>query len=383
MTWQETMRERFPICRQQCYLDAAFGNGGCKASQEALELFFEEQFSGRAEGKKRWNEAADQVRALSAELLGGVCPEQIAITKNTVEGLNIIARGFPWQEGDNVILNDQEHTSNLMPWLALKQQGVDCRIVKAQNAVLTAEMIEEQMDEHTRMVAVSHVQSATGYRCDLPKLAQLCHERGVFLVVDAIQSLGVLPCNAKDWGVDAVAAGGHKGLLAVTGVGILYTSEKLLSQLRPLYGGSSPVDSIDRRLWENRCSDERSARKLELSNLNYPGIYALRAGLQLILDIGVERIWEHIAPLAKTLNEGLRNIGYAVITPQDREQSAGIVSLSVPQPLHMKDWFAQQGICISKMDAGYVRFSLGAFSNDADIQRALQAAEEYYHLFVK
>lgn len=377
MTWQEKIREQFPICRQQTYLDAAFSNGGCKASQAALELFFEEQFSGQAEGKKRWNEAADQVRALSAELLGGVCAEHIAITKNTVEGLNIIAQGFPWQEGDNVIINDQEHTSNLMPWLALKQGGVECRIVKARNAEISVEQIEELIDEHTRIVAISHVQSATGYRCDLQELAQLCHQHQIFLVVDAIQSLGLLPCNAKDWGIDAVAAGGHKSLLSVTGVGILYTSERLLSRLRPLYGGSSPVDSIDRTVWENRCSDQQSARKLELSNLNYPGIYALRAGLQLILDSGVEHIWEHVAPLAQALNAGLRERGYQVVTPLGTEHSSGIVSLSVPDPVGMKTWFGQKGITISKMDAGYVRFSLGAFSNESDVQQALNAAEEY------
>lgn len=378
MKGQNEIRELFPLCGVQTYLDAAFGNGGCKCAAMAMEQFFEEQFSGKAEGKKKWNEATEETRALAAELLGGVESKQVTFTKNTVEGLNVIAQAFPWKEGDNVVLNDQEHTSNLMPWLALKQRGVDCKMVKGVDCKLPLEAIEEAIDERTRIVAISHVQSATGYRVDLQKLAEICHKRNVFLVVDAIQSLGAAPCDAKAWGVDAIAAGGHKALLAVPGVGILYIAPELLRILRPIYSGYSPVCGIDRELWLNTCSDEDSARKLELSNLNYPGIYALRAGLKLILEIGVENIWANISALAEKLDSGLRKIGYHVISAEDKEHRAGIVSLSVEDPVGMKAWFGERGIIISKMDAGYVRFSLGIYSNEEDVEKALAAAEEYF-----
>ena len=379
MSWQKKVRSLFPICEQQVYLDEAFGNGGCKASKVAMEQFFEEQFSGRAEGKKRWNEATEETRQLAAQLLGGVNAKNIAFTKNTVEGINIIAQAFPWQEGDKVLLNDQEHTSNLMPWLALKQRGVICDVIKASNYSLPVEELESAMDEHTRIVAISHVQSATGYRCDLQRLAEICHQRGIFLVVDAIQSLGLCPCDANEWGVDAIAAGGHKSLLAVPGVGILYVSPALLAKLRPLYAGSSAVCSIDREQWINAYSDETMAQKLELSNLNYPGIYALREGLKLILDVGVENIWAHVSALSAKLNAALREIGYEVVTSAKQEHQAGIVSVSVKDPLGMKAWFAQRGITISKMDAGYVRFSLGAYTNEIDVDKAIEAAREYYY----
>ena len=379
MSWQKKVRSLFPICEQQVYLDEAFGNGGCSASMVAMEKFFEEQFSGRAEGKKRWNEATEETRQLAAQLLGGVDTKNIAFTKNTVEGINIIAQAFPWQEGDKVLLNDQEHTSNLMPWLALKQRGVICDVIKASNYSLPVEELEAAMDEHTRIVAISHVQSATGYRCDLQRLAEICHQRGIFLVVDAIQSLGLCPCDANEWGVDAIAAGGHKSLLAVPGVGILYISPALLAKLRPLYAGSSAVCSIDREQWINAYSDETMAQKLELSNLNYPGIYALREGLKLILEVGVENIWAHVSALSAKLNAALREIGYEVVTSAEQEHQAGIVSVSVKDPLGMKAWFAQRGITISKMDAGYVRFSLGAYTNEIDVDKAIEAAREYYY----
>jgi len=383
MEWnQKEIRKLFPICEQQVYLDSAFGNGGNRIAFEAVEQFFREQFSGEAKGKSKWNEAADDVRRLAAQLLGGVDAKNIAITKNTVEGINMIAQAFPWQEGDKVILNDQEHTSNLMPWLSLKQRGVACHIVKGKNYQLPIEDIAAAMDEHTRIVAISHVQNATGYRSDLKQLSKLCHERGIFLVVDAIQSLGSIPFNAKEWGVDAVAAGGHKALLAVPGVGILYTAPQLLSLLDLPYAGASAVNNINREVWVNSCSDKNSALKLELSNLNYLGIYALRAGLQLLLDVGIENIWAHISALSQKLNASLRQLGYSVVSADKEEHRSSVVSVSVPDPLHMKQWFAEQGITISKMDAGYVRFSLGIFSNDADVEKALKAAENYYK-FIK
>ncbi len=378
MSWQKELRDMFPVCEVQTYLDSAFGNGGCRAAKDAMEHFFMESFSGKAEGKKYWNQAADDVRKLSAELLGGVEPQHIAITKNTVEGLNIIAQAFPWQEGDNVILNDQEHTSNLMPWLALKDRGVNCKMVRGENYRVQLEAIEAAMDEHTRIVAISHVQNATGYRSDLKKLAELCHKRGIFLVVDAIQTLGVLPCDAKTWGIDAVASGGHKNLLAVPGVGILYIAPQLLHMLKPCYGGSSAVNGINREQWENACSDENSAVKLELSNLNYPGLYALRAGLEVLLRTGIDMIWEHISALSKKLNIALREIGYTVVSAEEEECRSSVVSVSVPNPLEMKAYFAERNIIISKMDAGYVRFSLGIFSNDKDIEKAIEAARSYY-----
>ena len=378
MNWQKEIRELFPVCQVQTYLDSAFGNGGCRIARDAMEQFFMESFSGKAEGKKYWNQAAEDVRRLSAELLGGVEPQHISITKNTVEGLNIIAQAFPWQAGDNVILNDQEHTSNLMPWLALKDRGVNCKMVRGENCRLPLEAIEAAMDEHTRIVAISHVQNATGYRTDLKKLAELCHQRGIFLVVDAIQTLGVLPCDAKAWGIDAVASGGHKNLLAVPGVGILYIAPKLLKLLKPCYGGSSAVNGINRELWENTCSDENSAVKLELSNLNYPGLYALRAGLELLLHTGIDNIWEHISELSKKLNTALREIGYCVVSEEEEEHRSSVVSVSVPNPLEMKAYFGEQGVIISKMDAGYVRFSLGIFSNEEDIEKAIKVAAAYY-----
>jgi len=372
--WQQSIREQFPVCTARTYMDIGLSNGGCMAALRAVEDYFAECF----EGKKPGSEAAAEARELAAKLLGGVSPDSIALVKNTTEGINIIAQGFPWREGDNVVVADQEHTANLMPWLALKSRGIECRIVKSENYGLPAEAFEAAVDDRTRIVAVSHVMNATGFKNDIGRLAAFCRSKSVFLVVDAIQTLGVMPCDAKSWGVDAVAAGGHKSLLAVPGIGVLYAAPGLSKLLRPVYAGASSVCGVDREGWENVCSDETSARKLEFGSTNSPGVYALRAGLKLILDIGVDRIWENVSRLSDRLYASLREIGYNVVTPEDAGHRANIVSVAVPDPLHMKQWFNERGVAVSKMDAGYVRFSVGIFSNDADIDRAVETAREYY-----
>lgn len=379
----DKIRALFPVCSKKIYLEAGLSNGGCMIAKEAMDLYFEENFTGILEGKKQWNEAADEVRKLAASLLGGVSPDGIAITKNTVEGLNIISQSFPFEKGDNVVIGSDEHISNVMPWLALKDKGVDVRIVPSENHRLSPDIFEKYIDEHTKIVAVSHVQAPTGYKCDIKALAEICHKNGAFLVVDAIQSLGLIEVNAKEWGIDAVSSGAHKNLLSVTGVGLLYIAPQLMKMLKPNYAGSSAVRSFDRDTWTNTLKDEMNGRKFELSNLNYPGIYTLRAALKFILDVGIKNIEAHVAKLSKKMNDGLREIGYDVATPANADERAGINSVVVPDLAHMKAWFGERNIAISKMDLGFVRLSLGIFSNEEDVDIALKYARQYYEEFVK
>ncbi|MBQ5813485.1 MAG: aminotransferase class V-fold PLP-dependent enzyme [Clostridia bacterium] len=376
------LRDQFPICKTTVYLESAFYNGGCIAAKEAIDEYFELSFSGGLKGKSQWTQKAEDTRASASRLIGCTDPHSIAFTKNTVEGLNLIARSFPWRKGDNIIITDQEHTSNLMPWLALKDMGVECRIVKAESFALPVERFCEFADDRTRMIAVSHVQASTGYVCDLEALGSFCRERGIFLVVDAIQSLGLMPFKAEEWGIDAVSAGGHKGLLAVPGIGLLYVSPRLLPLLTPAYVGSSHAWSIDRENWKNVCTHPGDARKLEQSNLNYPGIYALNAGLRLIETYGINNISGHIGSLSQMLFDGLKNIGYDIVTPEDKAARHSIISVSVPDPDGMKAFMAEHNVAVSRMDAGFVRFSLGGCSSKEDVAAALRAAEIYYDLFV-
>ncbi len=381
--WQKEFRALFPNCEKRVYLEAAVQNGGCTRVEAAVKSFFDEYYAGVIDGKHRWNDAADETRELLAELLGGVSPKHIAFTKNTVEGLNMIARGFPFKEGDNVVIAEIEHSSNVFPWLMLKEKGVEVRMVRAEGDQLPARLYEEHMDENTRIVAVSHVQAPNGYRHDLKELADVCHKYGAYLVVDAIQSLGMVPFDAIGWGVDAVSSGCHKNLLALPGVGFMYMKPELMRLVKPVFAGANAVLDVDKRNWTVVCKDEEDARKYEMSNLSYAAIYSLREGLKIVKEIGVENIQAWVAPLSAKMNKGLRDIGYYVATPEDPERRSNINSVVVPDLAGMRKWFIERGVWISKMDAGYIRFSLGGFSNEDDVNAGLDMAAGYYEKFVK
>lgn len=379
MNWQEEMRKSFPISEKKTYMEMGFFNGGATFVADAYRLFFDECFSGKYRGKSQWYAAECETRELLAQLLGGVPAKNIAYTKNTSEGLNIIAHGFDWKPGDNVITNDQEHVSNLYPWLNLERtRGVECRVIKGVDHRLPLELYEKAVDEHTRMIAVSHVEAPTGYRVDLEELSKFCHERGIFLVTDCIQSLGIVECNAKKWKLDAVASGIHKGLLAIPGTGLLYLSDQLMEHLTPVFCGFSDVSTIHHdEHWTSDITDKTDARQFEVSNRNYPGIYGLRAGLQKILEIGVDNIEEYILGLSDKLNQGLRDLGYNVITPAERKYRANLNSVIVPDLDGMKEYCYQHNLAVSKMDLGTVRFSMGVYSNMQDVEHALEVAEAY------
>ncbi len=381
--WQKGFRALFPNCEKRVYLEAAVENGGCAAVEEAMRQFFGECYAGVMDGKRHWDDVADETRSLIGGLLGGVSPKYIAFTKNTVEGLNMIARGFPWQKGDNVVCADIEHSSNLFPWLMLKGQGVEVRIVRAEEHELPARLYEPLIDERTRIVAVSHVQAPNGYKHDLKELAEICHKKGAWLVVDAIQSLGIEPFDAPGWEVDAVVSGCHKNLLAFPGVGFMYIRPEMLKLIDPVFAGANSAIRIDKSDWSVKILDAENAKKFDMSNLAYGAIYALRAGIGLINSIGVENIRQHIAPLSARMNSGLREIGYRVATPADPARRSAINSVVVPDLAGMRQWMISQGVWVSKMDAGYIRFSLGAYSNESDVEAGLAKAAEYYDLFVK
>ena len=161
MTALSIFRANNPLCFTHTYLASAFHNGGTISSRRGIDRYFTDCEKYGAHAKKSWNATADETRKLACLLVGGESSRGIAFTKNTVEGLNLIARAFPWQKGDNIVVSDQEHTSNLMPWLALKDIGVECRVVKAESYSPDVDNFAAVVDEHTRMIAVSHVQAST------------------------------------------------------------------------------------------------------------------------------------------------------------------------------------------------------------------------------
>ncbi|EOH86503.1 aminotransferase class V-fold PLP-dependent enzyme [Enterococcus pallens] len=387
MDWQTTYRQQFPVAEQCIYLDNAYDCGGTAIARKAPEKYFDDWEYGAVRnerggpGRATLFKTLDATRELLNQLVGGLGADQIAFTRNTNEGINAILQGFDFQPGDNIVTSRQEHPSVLMPCLnAARTRGVEARVIPArEDGQVLIEELTAAADDRTRMILVSHVQSATGYRIDLEKLGRWCHVRGIFLIVDAIQSLGLQPFLAQKWHVAAVAAASYKGLCGVNSTAFTYYHPELLKHIWPVYTAANSFIHIEEAdgQYSLSCSEDTKAGKMENSSLDNLGIYVLHDALQEILAIGPDTIWQHIRTLYDQLHAGLVELGYEVVTPAKEAAHCGILSLKTDQLQWMFDYFRSKNVCLSISADQFIRFSLGAFNNQEDIDQLLAIAGDY------
>jgi len=230
MDWQ-TLREEFPITRNYNFQNhAAVAPVSRRSAQAACSYL--EQASGSAYLEGHFYRHADHVRAQIAQLINAN-PDEVTFCKNTSEGLSLVANGLSWNSGDNIVTTNVEFAANMYPWMALRPRGVQVRMVFEEDGRIPLERIFESIDSRTRLVTISSVQFASGFRTDLATLGEYCQSKGVFLCVDVIQSLGAFPIDAKAMNIDFLAADGHKWLCAPEGIGIFFVRKELQGHLRP------------------------------------------------------------------------------------------------------------------------------------------------------
>lgn len=360
------VRDEFPVMRQWLYLDSAHQAPLANCVRRAIESWLQDS-SDSAGPKPKWLDRVEHVRGRAARFLGAETDE-VAFTKNTSEGLNIAANALPLQPGDNVLLIEGDHPNNAYAWLNLARKGVEVRFVRLEGGVANADLFAPHLDERTRAISLSHVTFHAGHVNDLASIGALCGRHGIYLVVDAMQSVGVLPIDVKSLGISLLAAGCHKGLLTPQGLGLLY-ADASLTELRPAYLAvaslaSPPADLIAQ---PGRLEPALAARRFELGNFNLLGIHALDMALDLIERTKVPRIQEHVRQLGDRLMAHMDEIGVALVGPRGREQRAHIYVLDLPA----NDWlayFADHRIRVSPERDG-IRVSFGMFNEMSDVDR--------------
>ena len=201
-------------------------------SAEMLRSWVDEQ---TRDGVVGWPAREKRIEAIRYEVarLVGAERDEIAFVASTTHGIGLIAEGFPWREGDTVVSAEDEYPSNLYPWMNLASRGVSLRLVPSRDGRIWIDDLIAAIDRSTRLLAISHVEFATGFRNDLDALADACHARGVALFVDAIQGLGPLTVDVRQTPIDFMAADGHKWLLGPEGAGLLFVRRDWIDRLRP------------------------------------------------------------------------------------------------------------------------------------------------------
>ncbi len=228
----EQIRKHFPALSDGPFFASA-GIGPLPI--ETIQVIENYQHLLRAKfNKTAWeDDPFAEVRTLAAQLVGA-SEEEISLTDSTTTGINLLAGNLDWQTGDNIVINDLEYPSNILPWLhQAERHDLDVRIIHGQDGAVLSDDLITAIDERTRVLAISHVQFGTGYRSDIAKLAEVVHSKGGLICVDAIQSLGVLDVDVNELGVDVLATGSYKWLCGPLGTGFCYIRRKLIQELTP------------------------------------------------------------------------------------------------------------------------------------------------------
>ncbi len=269
---------------------------------------------------------------LAAELIGART-EQIAFMRNTSDGLSTVANGLHWRNGDNLVTFRKEFPSNIYPWLRLRHAfGVEVRMCEERDGRIDLDELIGLIDSKTRVVAISQVQYASGFRADLERIGRAARAHDALLVVDVIQAMGVIPTSVEAELIDVAAAAGHKWLLTPEGVGLLYLSDRARERLEPtLVGWVSVPDPEDYGNFEQGWN--RGALAWETGTSPSALIHGLEASLRLLVDTGAGRIANHLEQLTDYLCERLQGRNYQIVSSRHASEKSQIVCIRHPAGL--------------------------------------------------
>ena len=374
-TWS-AFRDQMPVCQKWSYFDhAAVGPLTLPARDTIQKWLIQATFEGDTVWPE-WNRQVSATRLQFAEIINAK-PSEVALIPNTTSGINLVAEGFPFAPGDNVVTLENEFPSNLYPWLNLESQGVETRRVKCDHGKVDLNRVIQSCDQRTRIVSLSWIGYASGYRIDVAEAAERIHQAGAFFFLDAIQGLGVFPIDVASCGVDFLAADGHKWMLGPEGAGFFFARADMLDRLRPRsVGWNSVKSSFD--FSSHDLDLKADASRYEGGTLNQVGFMALGASLGLLREFGLSHqhsaIADQIIQTTTCAIERLEATGAELVFPRELGHESGILTFRVPgnAPEELRRRCLEQGVAVSCRGGG-VRASFHGYNNEEDIQRLVDA----------
>lgn len=315
---------QFPVTEHLIYLNHAAVAPLCRPAGEAMKWLAEDAMRNGSLHYSQWEECYEGVRLSTARMIGAH-RDEIAIVKNTSEGIATVAMGLGWKPGDRIVAFREEFPANYFPWLRLEAKGCEITWLSVTDAL-------DQIDEAARgakLLAISYVQYLSGYRANLEAIGEICSSHGCFFFVDAIQGLGALPLDVENARIDALAADGHKWLLGPEGCGILYVRKIWQDRIEPVEFGWTNIAGYN----DYSCRDmtlRPDAGRYECGTLNTIGIFGLRAAIDFLLEVGIHRIGPDVVTAADRLAEGAIAKGYELLGTRTPQTASGIVSIRKP-----------------------------------------------------
>ena len=368
------VRSLFPVLEKRAYM---FSGGIAPASRPmlaAIERYTDHLANDPGELYRRWPEDFVSARISFAALIGAD-EDEVAVTDSTSAGSNLSIEMIEPTAGSNVVFDELSYPSAVFPWMLPARDHVERRFVKARDNVVHLEDLAQAIDDDTIAVSISHVSQETGFRHDLTEVTRLAHEHGALLLVDAIQSVGALRVDVHDTGVDFLSCGAMKWLLGSPGVGFLYVARRHLDRMPPHAGGPGAIP--DPRPWgEREFQPKPGADRFHVGMPNLIGLAATVPGLQILADVGMDVIEEHVLDLSGYCITQLKEHGHNVITPADVEHRAGIVSIRMEDCQQADEFLCSRGVDVYHY-RDTLRLDPHVFNNREDIDRFLEGLDAY------
>ena len=367
-------RASMPIALHVAYFDHAAVAPLPGSTRNAIQCWLDQATN---EGDVVWGQWAarmEEVRFAAARLINAQ-PSEIALVPNTTSGISLVAEGLPWQAGDNVVTLANEFPSNQYPWMNQAWRGVEVRRVPVENGVVDLDRLAAACDSRTRLLSVSWVGYATGWRIDVGQVSELCRRVGCLFFLDAIQGLGVFPLDVQSAGVDFLAADGHKWLLGPEGAGLLFVKQEHLSLLRPMMvGWNSVVQGSDYTRIELNIRND--AARYEGGSQNMVGFTGLGASLDLLTSLGVgpqsSPVAEHVLAITDYACDRLLALGAKLHAPRTGPHRSGIVTFDLPghDPNAVRKQLEAAKIIV-RCRAGGVRISPHGYATTEEVDRMI------------
>jgi selenocysteine lyase/cysteine desulfurase len=365
--WQR-YADQFPVRDNLVYLNHAAVAPLPRVTADALKHLAEDSLQWGSLHYADWMATYDDVRKFAAKLVNGD-PSEIALVKNTSEGIATVAMGLDWKPGDRMVGFQEEFPANLYPWKRLEAKGVEVNWLSLYDSL-------DKIDaacRGARLLSISFVNFLSGYRAPIREIGEICRRHGCIYFVDAIQGMGAFPLDVKACHIDALAADGHKWMLGPEGCAVLYITRELQERVEPVEFGWTNVAG-----YADYASRDMALRKdagrYECGTLNTIGCYGLKASLELLLEIGQEKTAPAVTNLADRIAAGVQSKGYELMGTRTPQTAAGIVSFRKPgiEATEIVRTLKEQKI-IAAPRAGWVRTSPHFYLSPAEIDRLIDA----------
>ncbi len=365
-TLSDRYAHQFPVRERLIYLNHAAVAPLCKPAAEAMKHLADDCQNFGSRHYQDWLDAYEGLRVAAARLIHADRSE-IALVKNTSEGIATVAMGLDWKPGDRMVAFREEFPANYYPWKRLEQKGIEVTWLSVADSL---NRIAEAA-RGAKLLAISFVQFLSGYRAPVQAIGEICRASNCIYLVDAIQGLGAFPLDVRTCHIDALASDGHKWLLGPEGCGILYINQALQDRIEPVEFGWTNVAGYNDYGSRDMALREDAGR-YECGTLNTIGCFGLRASIEFLLEVGPGKIAPVVQNLADRIADGVVKKGYELMGTRTPETGAGIVSFrkSGLDAAQLVQTLAAEGISVA-FRAGWIRTSPHFYITPAEIDRFL------------